>query len=123
MAEYTRSEEAKFVRSLLGATQAGRVAWEGTIRPGCYQVAVRDHIVAIAHEGAGIFIRLHHRSGLLLATLQAETAAAPTDAGETTETFAQIYTLAHARALGLADLWSQLARELLPQEIPENAGL
>ena len=120
MAEQDKSTERQFVRELVDATRAGRVAWTGTIRPGCYQYSAGDYLVTVANYPEGIAIVLHHCSGHQLDALR----AVPTEGDEMSALFAELLELARTQSLGLRSRWQGLGKQLAnaPAAAPQSEG-
>jgi hypothetical protein len=112
MADPDRRAERQFLNELLAATLAGRVAWTGTIRPGCWQFVAGDYLVAVDGDGGEPAIALHHVSGYELETLRASQFADEDEGDEVPALFGDIVAAARAHALGLRRRWRLLGRQI-----------
>lgn len=112
MLDAERNAERQFLGELLAATRSGRVAWTGTVIPGCCQFVAGDHLVAIREEDGAPAVALHHVSGHRLGTLRPAQFAADDEHAGLEPVFAELLELAHIHALGLRRRWRQLAKHV-----------
>lgn len=111
------SIELQFVAELLAATRAARVVWTGTVKPGCYQYIPGEYLLAIADDGDGPVLALHHRSGHRLQTLYPAMLLTPGGA-DMGPPFDELYALARSQALGLRRRLRQITKQIATAAAP-----